>query len=136
MTQRTLVLLKPDAVARGLVGSILARYEAKGLSLVALDLRTIDGELADRHYAEHLNQPFYPGLRAFITSGPLLAAVIEGESAIAAVRTLNGATDGIKAAPGTIRGDLSTSGSRNLVHASDSAESAARENALWYPHLP
>ena len=136
MTQRTLVLLKPDAVARGLVGSILARYEAKGLSLVALDLRTIDGELADRHYAEHLNQPFYPGLRAFITSGPLLAAVIEGESAIAAVRTLNGATDGIKAAPGTIRGDLSTSGSRNLVHASDSAESAAREIALWYPHLP
>ncbi|MFZ2429445.1 MAG: nucleoside-diphosphate kinase [Propioniciclava sp.] len=136
MTQRTLVLLKPDAVARGLVGSILARYEAKGLSLVALDLRTIDGELADRHYAEHLNQPFYPGLRAFITSGPLLAAVIEGESAIAAVRTLNGATDGIKAAPGTIRGDLSTSGSRNLVHASDSAESAAREIALWFPHLP
>ena len=136
MTQRTLVLLKPDAVARGLVGSILARYEAKGLSLVALDLRTIDGELADRHYAEHLNQPFYPGLRAFITSGPLLAAVIEGESAIAAVRALNGATDGIKAAPGTIRGDLSTSGSRNLVHASDSAESAARESALWFPHLP
>jgi nucleoside-diphosphate kinase len=136
MTQRTLVLLKPDAVARGLVGSILARYEAKGLSLVALDLRTIDGELADRHYAEHLNQPFYPGLRAFITSGPLLAAVIEGESAIAAVRALNGATDGIKAAPGTIRGDLSTSGSRNLVHASDSAESAAREIALWFPHLP
>ena len=136
MTQRTLVLLKLDAVARGLVGSILARYEAKGLSLVALDLRTIDGELADRHYAEHLNQPFYPGLRAFITSGPLLAAVIEGESAIAAVRTLNGATDGIKAAPGTIRGDLSTSGSRNLVHASDSAESAAREIALWFPHLP
>ena len=136
MTHRTLVLLKPDAVARGLVGSILARYEAKGLSLVALDLRTIDGELADRHYAEHLNQPFYPGLRAFITSGPLLAAVIEGESAIAAVRTLNGATDGIKAAPGTIRGDLSTSGSRNLVHASDSAESAAREIALWFPHLP
>ncbi|HRL47762.1 MAG TPA: nucleoside-diphosphate kinase [Propioniciclava sp.] len=136
MTQRTLVLLKPDAVARGLVGSILARYEAKGLSLVALDLRTIDGELADRHYAEHLNQPFYPGLRAFITSGPLLAAVIEGESAIAAVRALNGATDGIQAAPGTIRGDLSTSGSRNLVHASDSAESAAREIALWFPHLP
>lgn len=135
MTQRTLVLLKPDAVARGLVGSILARYEAKGLSLVALDLRTIDGELADRHYAEHLNQPFYPGLRAFITSGPLLAAVIEGESAIAAVRTLNGATDGIKAAPGTIRGDLSTSGSRNLVHASDSAESAAREIAIWFPAL-
>ena len=136
MTERSLVLIKPDAVARGLVGSILARYEAKGLSLVALDLRTIDGELADRHYAEHLNQPFYPGLRAFITSGPLLAAVIEGESAIAAVRTLNGATDGIKAAPGTIRGDLSTSGSRNLVHASDSAESAAREIALWFPHLP
>ncbi len=135
MTQRTLVLLKPDAVARGLVGTILARYEAKGLSFAAVDLRTIDGELADRHYAEHREQPFYPGLRAFITSGPLLAVVVEGESAIAAVRALNGATDGIKAAPGTIRGDLTTSGSRNLVHASDSPQSAAREIALWFPEL-
>ena len=135
MTQRTLVLRKPDAVARGLVGTILARYEAKGLSFAAVDLRTIDGELADRHYAEHREQPFYPGLRAFITSGPLLAVVVEGESAIAAVRALNGATDGIKAAPGTIRGDLTTSGSRNLVHASDSPQSAAREIALWFPEL-
>ena len=135
MTQRTLVLLKPDAVARGLVGTILARYEAKGLSYAAVDLRTIDGELADQHYAEHREQPFYPGLRAFITSGPLLAVVVEGESAIAAVRALNGATDGIKAAPGTIRGDLTTSGSRNLVHASDSPQSAAREIALWFPEL-
>ena len=135
MTQRTLVLLKPDAVARGLVGTILARYEAKGLSFAAVDLRTIDGELADRHYAEHREQPFNPCLRAFITSGPLLAVVVEGESAIAAVRALNGATDGIKAAPGTIRGDLTTSGSRNLVHASDSPQSAAREIALWFPEL-
>lgn len=135
MTQRTLILLKPDAVERGLVGALLGRYEAKGLSIVAMDLRVIDGEFADRHYAEHLGQPFYPGLRQFITSGPLVALVVAGERAIEAVRALNGATDGIKAAPGTIRGDLATSGSRNLVHASDSPQSAAREIALWFPHL-
>ncbi|QIK71145.1 nucleoside-diphosphate kinase [Propioniciclava coleopterorum] len=135
MTQRTLVLLKPDAVERGLVGAILARYEAKGLGIAAMDLRVIDGDFSDRHYAEHLEQPFYPGLRTFITSGPLVALVVEGERAVEAVRALNGATDGIKAAPGTVRGDHSTSGSRNLVHASDSPESAAREIALWFPAL-
>lgn len=136
MTERTLVLLKPDAVARGLGGTILARYEAKGLSIVAMDLRTIDTALSDRHYAEHVERPFYPGLREFITSGPLVALVLEGERAIEAVRALNGATDGIAATPGSIRGDLATSTSRNLVHASDSAESAAREIAIWFPELP
>lgn len=135
MTQRTLVLLKPDAVERGLAGAILARYEAKGLSIAAMELRVIDEAMSDRHYAEHLEQPFYPGLRAFITSGPLVALVLEGERAVEAVRALNGATDGITAAPGTVRGDLSTSGSRNLVHASDSPESAQREIALWFPGL-
>ena len=135
MTQRTLVLLKPDAVERGLVGAILGRYEAKGLTIAAMDQRVIAPEFYDLHYAEHLEQPFYPGLRTFITSGPLVALVLEGERAVEAVRALNGATDGIKAAPGTVRGDLSTSGSRNLVHASDSPESAAREIALWFPTL-
>ena len=135
MTQRTLVLLKPDAVERGLVGAILGRYEAKGLTIAAMDQRVIAPEFSDLHYAEHLEQPFYPGLRTFITSGPLVALVLEGERAVEAVRALNGATDGIKAAPGTVRGDLSTSGSRNLVHASDSPESAAREIALWFPGL-
>lgn len=135
MTERSLVLIKPDAVARGLVGTVLARYEAKGLTLAALELRTIDAELSDAHYAEHLERPFYPGLRDFITSGPLVALVVEGERAIEAVRALNGATDGVKAAPGTIRGDLCLSGSENIVHASDSPESAAREIALWFPGL-
>lgn len=135
MTQRTLILLKPDAVDRGLVGALLGRYEAKGLRIVAMDLRLVDDELADRHYAEHLEQPFYPGLKKFITSGPLVAVVVAGERAIEAVRALNGATDGIKAAPGTIRGDLATSGSRNLVHASDSPQAAAREISLWFPTL-
>ncbi len=135
MTERSLVLIKPDAVGRGLVGTVLARYEAKGLTLRAMELRTIDGDLSDRHYAEHVERSFYPELRAFITSGPLVALVVEGERAIEAVRALNGATDGVKAAPGTIRGDLCLSGSENIVHASDSAESAAREIALWFPGL-
>ncbi|WP_293787300.1 nucleoside-diphosphate kinase [uncultured Aeromicrobium sp.] len=135
MTQRTLVLIKPDAVRRGLVGEILSRYEAKGLSLVAMELRSIDGQLADAHYAEHVEQPWYPPLREFAVSGPLVALVLEGDEAIAVVRALNGATDGRAAAPGTIRGDLSLSNRENLVHASDSEESAAREMALWFPDL-
>ncbi|WP_282007102.1 nucleoside-diphosphate kinase [Propioniciclava sinopodophylli] len=135
MTERSLVLIKPDAVARGLTGTVLARYEAKGLKLAALELRTIDAALSDAHYAEHLERPYYPGLREFITAGPLVALVLEGERAIEAVRALNGATDGVKAAPGTIRGDLCLSGSQNIVHASDSPESAAREIALWFPGL-
>ncbi|MFL6204538.1 MAG: nucleoside-diphosphate kinase [Acidimicrobiales bacterium] len=135
MSQRTLVLLKPDTVRRGLVGNVLSRFEAKGLSLVALELRTIDRELADRHYAEHVDKAFYPPLRDFVTSGPLLAAILEGDEAVEVVRAINGATDGRKAAPGTIRGDLSLSNRENLVHGSDSAESAEREIAIWFPDL-
>ena len=133
--ERTLVLVKPDAVRRGLVGEVLRRYEAKGLAVVAMDLRTIDGDLADRHYAEHLERDFYPPLRAFVTSGPLVALVLEGDEAVEVVRTLNGATDGRVADPGSIRGDLSLSNRENLVHGSDSLESATREIALFFPDL-
>ena len=132
MTQRTLVLIKPDAVRRGLVGNVLGRFESKGLTIVALEQRLIDGEQADRHYAEHVERDFYPPLRAFVTSGPLVALVLEGDEAIEVVRAINGATDGRKAAPGTIRGDLSLSNRENLVHGSDSPESAEREIALWF----
>lgn len=133
--QRTLVLCKPDAVSRGLVGAILERYERRGLRIVAMDLRTIDGSVADEHYAEHVEKSFYPPLREFVTSGPLVALVLEGDEAVDVVRGINGATDGRKAAPGTIRGDFSLSNSRNLVHGSDSPESAAREIAIWFPGL-
>ena len=135
MTQRTLVLLKPDTVRRGLVGEVLSRFEAKGLTIVAMEHRAIDGEMADQHYAEHVERDFYPPLRAFATSGPLVSLLLEGDEAIDVVRAINGATDGRKAAPGTIRGDLSLSNRENLVHASDSPESAAREIALWFPAL-
>ena len=134
-TQRTLVLLKPDAVRRGLVGEILSRFEAKGLTIVAMEHRTIDGALADEHYAEHVERDFYPPLREFVTSGPLLAMVLEGDEAIEVVRGINGATDGRRAAPGTIRGDYSLSNRENLVHGSDSPESAEREIGIWFPHL-
>ena len=133
--QRTLVLLKPDAVRRGLAGEILSRFERRGLTIVALEMRTIDGEQADRHYAEHVERDFYPPLRTFVTSGPLVALVLEGDSAIEVVRGINGATDGRKAAPGTVRGDLSLSNRENLVHGSDSTESAEREIAIWFPEL-
>jgi len=129
------VLIKPDAVRRGLIGEVLGRFERKGLTVVALDQRTIDGATADRHYAEHVERDFYPPLRAFITSGPLIAMVLEGDQAIAVVRGINGATDGRAAAAGTIRGDLSLSNRENLVHASDSAESAAREISIFFPNL-
>ena len=135
MTSRTLVLLKPDTVARGLVGEVLRRYEAKGLRMVAMDLRTITTEQADAHYVEHVEREFYPPLRAFVTSGPLVAMVLEGDEAVEVVRAINGATDGRKAAPGSIRGDLSLSNRENLVHGSDSPESAQREIALWFPDL-
>ena len=135
MTQRTLVLLKPDTVRRGLVGNVLSRFEAKGLTIVALDLRHIDDAQADEHYAEHVDRDFYPPLREFVTSGPLIAAVLEGDEAVEVVRAVNGATDGRKAAPGTIRGDLSLSNRENLVHGSDSPESAEREIKLWFPDL-
>jgi nucleoside-diphosphate kinase len=135
VSERTLVLLKPDAVRRGLVGEVLGRFERKGLTIDALELRTLDGDDADRHYAEHVERDFYPPLRAFITSGPLVALVLSGDQAIEVVRTLIGATDGRKAAPGTIRGDLSLSNRENLVHASDSPESAERELKLFFPDL-
>jgi nucleoside-diphosphate kinase len=135
MSERTLVLLKPDTVRRGLVGEVTSRFEAKGLSIVRMELRTIDGEVADQHYAEHVERDFYPPLRDFVTSGPLVAMVLEGDDAIAVVRAIAGATDGRRAAPGTIRGDLSLSNRENLVHGSDSAESAKRELALWFPDL-
>jgi nucleoside-diphosphate kinase len=133
--QRTLVLIKPDAVRRGLVGEVLSRFEAKGLTIVAMEQRTIDGALADRHYAEHVAKDFYPPLRDFVCSGPLVALVLEGDEAVDVVRALNGATDGRKALPGTIRGDLSLSNRENLVHGSDSAESAEREIAIWFAKL-
>ena len=135
MSQRTLVLLKPDTVRRGLVGNVLSRFEAKGLSIVTLQMRRVDRELADRHYAEHVDKAFYPPLRDFVTSGPMVAAILEGDEAVEVVRAVNGATDGRKAAPGTIRGDLSLSNRENLVHGSDSPESAEREIAIWFPDL-
>src|SRR5690606_2306279 len=135
MTQRTLVLIKPDAVKRGLAGAVTSRYEAKGLRIVAMEHRTIDAAMADAHYAERAAPPWHPPLRDFATPGPLVALVLEGDEAIHVVRALNGATDGRKAAPGTIRGDLSLSNRENLVHASDSEESAAREMNLWFPGL-
>ncbi|WP_395694493.1 nucleoside-diphosphate kinase [Nocardioides sp.] len=135
MSQRTLVLLKPDAVRRGLVGQLLSRYEAKGLRIVAMEQRTADAATADRHYAEHVEKEFYPPLREFVTGGPLVALVLEGDAAVEVVRAINGATDGRKAAPGSIRGDFSLSNRENLVHGSDSEESAAREIAIWFPAL-
>ena len=135
MSERTLVLLKPDTVRRGLVGEVMSRFEAKGLSIVRMELRTIDGEVADQHYAEHVERDFYPPLRDFVTGGPLVAMVLEGDEAIARTTAIAGATDGRKAAPGTIRGDLSLSNRENLVHGSDSAESAERELTLWFPDL-
>lgn len=133
--ERSLVLVKPDAVRRGLIGEILSRFERKGLVVEALELRTMDAALADQHYADHVDKPFYPPLKEFMTSGPLVAVVLAGDQVIEVVRAMIGATDGRKAAAGTIRGDLALSNRENLVHASDSPESAARELALWFPKL-
>jgi nucleoside-diphosphate kinase len=132
VTERTLVLIKPDGVQRLLVGRILARFEERGLKLVALKLMRVDHALAERHYAVHREKPFFKGLVEFITSAPLVAAVLEGPNAIAVVRAMNGATRPHEAAPGTIRGDLAVETAQNLVHASDSAETAAAELALWF----
>jgi nucleoside-diphosphate kinase len=134
-TQRSFVLIKPDAVRRGLAGAIISRFESKGLLIVAMELRQMTGELADQLYAEHVERPFYPPLRLFVTSGPSVAVIVEGDEAVDVVRTINGATDGRKAAPGTIRGDFALSNRENLVHGSDSLESAEREIALWFPDL-
>lgn len=133
---RTLVILKPDAVERGLAGEILSRFERKGLRLVAAELRRLDREIAGRHYAEHEGKDFYEGLIAFITRSPVVVAVVEGpEDTWQVVRNLMGATNPAAAAPGTIRGDLAVDTAENLVHGSDSAEAAAREIALFFPGL-
>lgn len=128
MTQHTFVIIKPDAVEEGLVGTILARYEGAGLRIEAMEMRTIDGAFADRHYAAHLERDFYPPLREFMIKGPLVALRLSGDDAIATVREINGATDPSKAAPGTIRADFASSVRCNCVHASDSEESAAAES--------
>jgi nucleoside-diphosphate kinase len=130
--ERTLVLVKPDGVRRGLVGEILGRLERKGLKIVAAKTLRVTPELAQRHYAEHHGKPFYPALIQHITSGPILALAVEGRSAVAVVRLVLGATNPQQAAPGTIRGDLALGITPNLVHASDSLESAARELALYF----
>jgi nucleoside-diphosphate kinase len=132
VTQRTLVLVKPDGVQRQLAGRIIARFEERGLKIVGLKLVKVDRELAERHYAVHKGKPFFEGLVAFITSGPLVAAALEGPDAIAMVRTMNGATKPVEATPGTIRGDLAVEMGQNLVHASDSVESAATELGIWF----
>jgi nucleoside-diphosphate kinase len=132
VAERTLVLIKPDAVGRSLVGEILGRFERRGLRIRAAKLVRVDRDLAERHYAEHVEKPFFGELVEFITSAPTLALVLEGESAISVVRTTMGATNPANAAPGTIRGDLALAMPDNLVHGSDSAESAGREVGLWF----
>lgn len=133
--ERTLVLCKPDAVARGLIGEVVGRLERKGLSLVAMDLRHLDEATAKQHYAEHEGKPFFDELVRFITSGPLVAICVEGPDAVAAVRTLMGPTDPVAAAPGSIRGDYGLEIGQNLVHGSDSPPSADRELALFFPQM-
>ncbi|TAM64293.1 nucleoside-diphosphate kinase [Mycobacterium sp.] len=134
MTERTLVLIKPDGVQRQLVGEIIGRVERKGLTIAALELRHVSQDLAAQHYAEHEGKPFFEPLLEFITSGPVVAAIVEGPRAIAAFRQLAGGTDPVeKAVPGTIRGDFGLETQFNLVHGSDSIESAKREIALWFP---
>jgi nucleoside-diphosphate kinase len=135
MSERTLVLVKPDGVERGLVGEVISRIERKGFKLVALELRTLDRATAETHYGEHKDKPFFKDLVDFITGGPLVAAVIEGNEAIAAWRTMMGATNPANAAMGTIRGDLATETQFNVSHGSDSPESAAREIKLFFPNL-
>ena len=133
MAERTLVFVKPDGVHRGLVGEVISRFERKGLQIIELSVRTLDPEFADRHYAEHVGKPWYPQLREFITSGPIVAMIVEGDQVVDVVRAMVGATDARTAAPGSIRGDLANSNRLNLVHASDSAESAKREIDLFFP---
>ncbi len=130
--ERTLILLKPDCVQRRLMGRVLARFEDKGFNVIAMKLMRITAELARRHYAEHVDKPFYPGLEAYVTGGPVLAAVVEGPRVIEVARKMVGATSGLDAEPGTIRGDFSTSQQKNLVHASDGPESAAREIEIYF----
>jgi nucleoside-diphosphate kinase len=135
VSERTLVLIKPDGVARGLVGEVLGRIERKGFRIVALEQRTLTAAVAEEHYGEHRDKPFFGDLVAFITSAPLVAAVIEGPNAILSWRAMMGATNPANAAPGTIRGDLATETQTNVTHGSDSPVSAAREIALFFPGL-
>jgi nucleoside-diphosphate kinase len=136
VSERTLVLVKPDGVSRGLVGEVISRIERKGLTLAALELRHVSRELAEQHYAEHAERPFFGSLVEFITGGPVVAIVVEGVRAIPAFRQLAGGTDPVeKAVPGSIRGDYGTEVQYNLVHGSDSADSAKREIDLWFPNL-
>lgn len=132
-TERTLVLVKPDAVRRGLAGEVISRLERKGLTLVAVELRTLDRATAEAHYGEHVGKPFFPGLVDFITGGPLVALVVEGPRAIEGTRAVMGVTDPVAATPGSIRGDYALEIGENLVHGSDSPESASREIALFFP---
>ncbi|MBU3749023.1 MAG: nucleoside-diphosphate kinase [Mycobacterium sp.] len=137
MTERTLVLIKPDGVRRGVIGEVITRIERKGLAVVALELKHVDEALARAHYAEHAERPFFGDLVEFITSGPVVAAILAGPRAVAAFRQLAGGTDPVeKATPGTIRGDFGLETQFNLVHGSDSPESAAREIGLWFPGHP
>jgi nucleoside-diphosphate kinase len=135
LPERTLVLIKPDGVRRGLIGAVISRIERKGLSIVAMELRTLDRETATSHYAEHEGKPFYEPVLSYITSGPLEALVAEGPRAVAAFRGLAGATDPVQATPGTIRGDHALEVGENVVHGSDSAESAQREMKIFFPEL-
>ena len=135
MSERTLVLIKPDGVRRGLAGEVLSRIERKGLRVVAMDMRVVGKDLAETHYAEHAEKPFYGSLVEFITSGPLVAMVVEGPRAIEAFRALAGATDPVKATPGTIRGDYALEVQDNIVHGSDSPDSAGREIKIFFPDL-
>ena len=134
-TERTLILVKPDAFARGLTGEIIARFERKGLRIAALKLMTLDRDTAERHYAEHEGKPFFGDLVEFITSGPLVAMVLEGHEAVRAARQVIGATNPLEAAPGSIRGDFAVEVGQNMVHGSDSNESAEREAKLFFPEL-
>lgn len=134
-TQRTLVLVKPDGVRRGLAGEVISRLEQKGLTLVAMELRTLDRTIAEEHYGEHRERPFFDELVQFITGGPLVALVVEGPNAVAGTRRLMGVTNPVEATPGSIRGDHALEIGENLVHGSDSPESAAREVALFFPAL-
>jgi nucleoside-diphosphate kinase len=133
--ERTLVLVKPDGVRRGLVGEVIRRLENKGLTLVRMEMRTLDRETAEQHYGEHRERPFFGELVEFITGGPLVALVVEGPSAVAGVRRLMGVTNPVEATPGSLRGDYALEIGQNLVHGSDSPESAARETALFFPDL-
>ena len=135
MSERTLVLVKPDGVSRGLVGEVISRIERKGLSLAALELRNVERSVAEQHYAEHASKPFFESLLEFITSGPVVALVVEGDNAIAAFRQLAGATNPVQAATGSIRGDHAVEVQYNIVHGSDSSESAKREIDLWFPSV-